>query len=108
MREKQGRVMEDQARARRGVVRAAGWIAALAVGVGVYLAYRWAEPSPASFTASNNLSARPAGIRLENAPFTGYAQGQKAWSLWAKQIDLQRSQGAALGDIQSADLTDIR
>jgi hypothetical protein len=100
--------MEEQPRAGRQVVRAAGWIAAIAVGVGVYLAYRWAEPSPASFTASNNLSARPAGIRLENAPFTGYAQGQKAWSLWAKQIDLQRAQGAALGDIQSADLTDIR
>lgn len=47
-------------------------------------------------------------MRLENAPFTSYADGRKSWSLRAHRIALERMAGASLTNIQSANLERIR
>ena len=78
-------------------------------GLGVFLAYRWAERSPTvPDTMVRNASGRVVVARLENAPFTAYAQGRKTWSIHAAQIDLERLPGSSFSDIESASVTEIR
>ncbi len=48
------------------------------------------------------------GIHLKNAPFTAYSGGRKAWSLWAKGIDLEHPEYGGAASFVSASLTDIR
>ena len=78
-------------------------------GLGVFLTYRWADraPSPPDPVVRNS-SGRVVVVRLDNAPFTAYAEGRKTWSLHAAQIDLERLPGAAFANIESASLTDIK
>lgn len=45
---------------------------------------------------------------MENAPFAAYSGGHKAWSLWAKTIDLEHSPYSTASNVQSATLSDIR
>ena len=77
-------------------------------GLGVFLTYRWAERSPAPpEPIIRNASGRVVVVRLENAPFTAYAEGRKTWSLHAAQMDLERLPAAAFSSIESASLTDV-
>ena len=78
-------------------------------GLGVFLTYRWAERAPFLPDAVvRNASGRVVVARLQNAPFTSYADGRKTWSLHAAQIDLERLPGTAFSNIESASVTDIR
>ena len=93
--------------ARRLFQRLAGWMLLLGIAVGIFLAYRWAEPAHPlhPLTPSNGTQV---SIRMENVPFTAYTDGHKAWSLWARTIEMEHGAGSAFANLQGATLTDIR
>ncbi|HLK58409.1 MAG TPA: hypothetical protein VKU00_17710 [Chthonomonadaceae bacterium] len=86
----------------------AGWILFFGLAGGIYLAYRWAEPSPRDLHPLYPSNGPQVSIRLENVPFTAYADGHKAWSLWAKSVEMEHGIGSAFVNLQGATLTDIR
>ncbi len=83
------------------------WIIPLTL-IGIVAAlYRWSEPANV-IPINNSSTSGKSGIVLRNAPFAAYSGGHKAWSLWAKSIELEHSQYASATSIQSAILTDIK
>ena len=99
--------MQSQ-QARRILKRLAGWMLVPGIAAVIYLAYRWAEPSPNAFKHLIPSSGTQISIRLENVPFTAYSGGHKAWSLWAASIEMEHGAGSAFANLQGATLTDIR
>jgi hypothetical protein len=95
-------------RASRLIKRVLGWAILPAVVIPLYLLYRWAGSPSTDATLVHTVGGSTLTVRLENAPFTGYADGHKSWSLWARTIDLERPPDSSLANIQSALLTDIR
>lgn len=93
-------------------VRGLRWLLATALLIGgfyaVYRLYRWAEPSPGAFGPFPNTAGTIVTMRMENAPFEGYTQGHKSWSVWAKRLDFERLSGSSFSSIQSISITDIR
>lgn len=85
-----------------------GWGALTAFALGMYLLYRWAGHSPTDSMPPFVATSTSAAFRLESATFTGESDGRKTWSVWARQIDVERMPGSALSSIQGATLTDIR
>jgi hypothetical protein len=80
------------------------------IAAGLYFAYRWAEPVPATAprVRPHNLGRGGVLLTLQNAPFFGYANGRVTWTLNAALIQLQPLQGSGLANVSSATLTDIR
>ena len=103
-------VMSKPIQARQISRSLAAWTLVAGFGFGVYRAYRWAEPSPASLNAV--LSAHPVNninLQLDGVAFENFANGAKNWSLWAGSIILERPPiGSAPNSLQSADIEDIR
>ncbi len=85
-----------------------GTLGFLLLAAGLFVLYRWAEPS-SSFLNTNSPAPVPTvTMRLEHAPFESYTNGHKSWSVWAERIDLERTAGAAMSMIQSATIEGIR
>lgn len=85
-----------------------GTLGLIALVAGLFILYRWAEPT-STFSASTTPTQSPTvTMRLENAPFESYTNGHKSWSVWADKIDLERTSGAAMSMIQSATIEGIR
>lgn len=102
--------MAEPLRYRRSFRRIARWGLFLGLVIGVFLLYRWSDPYRLS---GGNLPAAPATtttatIHMENAPFSAYPNGHKAWSLWAKSVDLEHPPYTPVTSFQSATLTDLR
>ena len=93
---------------RRRLNRVGGIGAAVLFLLAVYLAYRWAEPSPEAIRAAHTSTGGGVTVRLENTPFAGYINGARTWSLHAGQVNLERQPNSSLSTIQSATLTDIK
>lgn len=100
--------MDTQHRAYALLLRVLRWSMLPGLIFALYLAYRWAEPAPTSSLPFQTSFNSTVTMRLEEAPFIGYANGRKSWSVWAKRIDLERLPGASFSTVQSATLVDIR
>ena len=92
---------------RTSVQRSITWFILVGITLAIYGLYRWSEPTRVAPGTASHGSPR-VGIHLENVPFAAYSGGHKAWSLWAKGIDLEHSPYSSATSIQSATLTDIR
>lgn len=88
--------------------QALAWLVPVGFVIGVFLVYRWAGGTSGEAPRAYVAPAAHATLRLSETPFVNYVAGRKSWSLWAKQIDLERLPGATFANIQNASLTDIR
>jgi hypothetical protein len=100
--------MKEPLSVRRFLGRAAVWASLLTLAVGFFFAYLWGERQRAAPHRRSVAPASGATVRLENAPFQGYADGRLTWSLCADQIEAQRVPGSSLSSVANATLTGIR
>jgi len=93
---------------RRLLRRVSGYLLVAGAVGAITLVVRWADPTPSLPTPVGTAGTGKVLFRLENAPFTAYSGGHKAWSLFARSVDLEHPLGASFSTLQSATLTDIR